>query len=106
MASGDDLVTRVEAALRKVVDPEMAVNIVDLGLVYGIDARPGYGRARITMTSAACPVAEAIVDDVGHAMQRVLGEGADVAVDLVWDPPWGPERMSDKARHALGWDET
>jgi metal-sulfur cluster biosynthetic enzyme len=95
----------LEAALRRVVDPEMVVNIVDLGLVYGIEARPGHGRVRLTMTSAACPVAEVIVDDVGHAMQRVLGDDADVAVDLVWDPPWGPGKMSDKARHALGWED-
>ena len=104
MASGG-LVAEVEAALRKVVDPEMSVNIVDLGLVYGIEARPGYGRVRVTMTSAACPVVEVIVDDVGHAMLRVLGEDADVAVEVVWDPPWGPERMSEKARHALGWED-
>ena len=104
MAPGG-LVAEVEAALRKVVDPEMSVNIVDLGLVYGIEARPGYGRVKVTMTSAACPVVEVIVDDVGHAMLRVLGEDADVAVEVVWDPPWGPERMSEKARHALGWED-
>lgn len=94
---------RVEAALRRVIDPEMSLNIVELGLVYGVEAEPGRARVRLTMTSAACPVAELIVDEVGHEVRAALGEGAEVDVELCWDPPWGPERMSERARAAMGW---
>ena len=94
----------IAAALRRVVDPEMALNIVDLGLVYGVELRDGDAHVRITMTSAACPVAEMIIDDVVGELETVLGEGARVACDLVWDPPWGPERMSERARSVMGWD--
>jgi metal-sulfur cluster biosynthetic enzyme len=93
-------------ALRRVADPELSVNIVDLGLVYGLEVRPGFARVKLTMTSASCPVTEVIVADVYDALGGLLGEGADIDVDVVWDPPWGPERMSEKARSALGWDES
>jgi metal-sulfur cluster biosynthetic enzyme len=99
-----ELQPAITAALRRVVDPEMALNIVDLGLVYGVELRGGDAQVRITMTSAACPVAEMIIDDVVDELARVLGEGANVGCDLVWDPPWAPERMSPRARSAMGWD--
>lgn len=91
-------------ALKGVVDPEMALDVVELGLVYRLEASPTLARARITMTSAACPVTEYIVEEVGHALRAALGEGASVAVELTWDPPWTPERMSAGARSAMGWD--
>ena len=93
----------VRTALEKVVDPEMAVEIVGLGLLYSVDARPGRVAIRMTMTSAACPVAEIIIDDVRRSLKRVLGERTVVDVELVWEPPWGPERMSDRVRDALGY---
>lgn len=93
----------VEAALRKVADPEMSLGIVEVGLVYHVEAHPGRARVRLTMTSPACPVVEVIVDDVRHELSRVLGEGSQVDVDIVWDPPWSPERMSERARAAMGW---
>lgn len=99
------LLETVTAALKGVVDPEMAVNIVDLGLVYGVAIDGRDARVRITMTSAACPVAELIIDDVTFSLSETLGAGASVEVDLVWDPPWGPERMSPKARAALWGDD-
>lgn len=103
---GDEaLRPRVEKALRNVVDPEMSVNIVELGLVYRVEARPAFARVRLTMTSAACPVAEVIMGDAYMELAAVLGEEADLDVELVWEPPWGPERMSERARSALGWDE-
>ncbi len=95
---------RVVSALRRVVDPEMALNIVDLGLVYGVDLDADAVRVRLTMTSAACPVAEMIVDDVVAQLGRSLGPDVQVQPELVWDPPWGPERMSAAARSAMGWD--
>jgi len=98
------LAPAIAAALRRVVDPEMALNIVDLGLVYGVELQGRDAHVRITMTSAACPVAEMIIDDVVDELSGVLGEGAKVDCELVWEPPWAPERMSPRARSAMGWD--
>ena len=93
----------VRAALEKVADPEMAVGIVGLGLLYDVDARDGQVAIRMTMTSAACPVAEIIVDDIRRSLKRALGERTNVDVEVVWEPPWTPERMSDRVRDALGY---
>ena len=93
----------LEEALRGVVDPEMALNIVDLGLVYGVDATPERIAIDLTMTSAACPVAELIIDDIREALQRAFGADMHIDVALCWDPPWTPERMSAGARDAMGW---
>jgi len=101
--SGDEATgERVLAALRHVIDPELAMGIVDLGLVYGIEAREKHVGVRMTMTSAACPVADVIVEDVKIELTRALGPARSVVVDLVWDPPWTPERMTPRARRALG----
>lgn len=94
----------VERALHRVIDPEMALDIVELGLVYAVEASERAVRVRITMTSAACPVTELIVDDVTRELHHALGDDLEVAVEVVWDPPWVPERMSDRARAAMGWD--
>lgn len=98
------LLGAVTNALRSVVDPEMALDIVNLGLVYGVTVAGATAKVRLTMTSAACPVAELIADEAGSALSRALGEGVEVEVDLCWDPPWGPERMSPSARAAMAWD--
>jgi len=99
--SGDPaLLAAVETALKRVVDPEMAVDILELGLVYSVAVTPEAASVRITMTSAACPVTELIVEDTAFELGRELGR--PVGVDIVWDPPWTPERMSDAARRALG----
>ncbi|HEX3096671.1 MAG TPA: metal-sulfur cluster assembly factor [Usitatibacter sp.] len=99
-----ELEPAITAALRRVVDPEMALNIVDLGLVYRVELRDGDANVRLTMTSAACPVAEMIMDDVVDELAKALGEEARVDCDLVWEPPWTPERMGTRARSAMGWD--
>ena len=96
-----DLGEAIAGALGRVVDPEMALGIVDLGLVYGVEARAGEVGVRITMTSAACPVTDLIVDDIMTELHAALGDEQDVDVQVVWDPPWGPERMSARARRAL-----
>ena len=93
----------IDAALKCVVDPEMALDVVELGLIYRVEATPKVTRARITMTSAACPVTEYIVEEVGHAL-RAARPDVPADVELTWDPPWVPERMSDAARSAMGWD--
>jgi metal-sulfur cluster biosynthetic enzyme len=93
----------VRDALCQVLDPEAGMNIVDLGLVYGIEVSEAAVRIDLTMTSAACPMADAIVDEVVAAVASVVAPEVPVDVTLVWDPPWTPERMSDLARQHFGW---
>ena len=90
-------------ALRQVQDPEAGMNIVDLGLVYGIEVADAAVRVDLTMTSAACPMADLIVDEVAAALASVVPPDTEVDVALVWDPPWTPDRMSDLAREHFGW---
>ena len=103
-AGPEHLRPAIVAALRRVVDPELALNIVELGLIYGIEAGGGAIRVRLTMTSAACPVAELICDDIRVELAELAGTAARVDTELVWDPPWSPDRMGEKARDAMGWD--
>ena len=93
----------VKEALKTVEDPEAGMNIVDLGLVYGIAVEPGKVRVEMTMTSPACPVGAYLVDESAAAIRAVAPAGTDVQVDLVWDPPWTPERMSPEAQSRVGW---
>ncbi|MEL0142066.1 MAG: iron-sulfur cluster assembly protein [Alphaproteobacteria bacterium] len=91
----------VEDALKTVHDPEIPVNIYDLGLIYDVDRRQN-GDVYITMslTAPGCPVAGEMPGQVAAAVAAADGVGA-VSVELVWSPPWTPERMSDDARLAL-----
>ena len=91
----------VEDALKTVHDPEIPVNIFDLGLIYDVDRRKN-GDVHITMslTAPGCPVAGEMPGQVAAAVAAAEGVGA-VSVELVWSPPWTPERMSDDARLAL-----
>ena len=94
------------AALRQVQDPELLVNIVDLGLVYEVRAvELPDGRSRVevkmTMTSPACPAAPQLIGDAKRALSAVEGV-AEVDVELVMSPAWSPERMSEDARDELG----
>ena len=95
----DDL----EEALRDVVDPELGVNVVDLGLVY--DLRVGDDQVLtidMTLTSAACPLTDMIEDQVGAALMPPTGQlVADYKINWVWLPPWGPERITDDGREQL-----
>jgi FeS assembly SUF system protein len=100
--SGDTLEEQVISALRAVYDPEIPVNIYDLGLIYSLDIRDDNSvHIGMTLTAPACPVAGSMPGAVARAVERVPGIGP-VAVELVWDPPWTPERMSDEARLELG----
>ena len=99
-----ELRARIATALHRVVDPEMALDIVDLGLVYAVHVGASDVHVRITMTSAACPVAELIMDEVVLELGRALGADMKVEVELVWEPPWEPDRMNDRARSAMGLD--
>ena len=94
----------VLAALRRVVDPEVAMNIVDVGLIYGVALVDGRElHVQVTMTSAACPVADVIVEDIERELDRAVPPELLIRVQLVWEPAWTPDRMSEKARHFMGW---
>ena len=91
----------VVAALREIYDPEIPVNVYDLGLIYGIElGESGSARVAMTLTAPTCSVAGEIPGQVAEAIAAVEGVG-EVEVRLVWDPPWSREKMSDEARLAL-----
>lgn len=90
-------------ALQQVVDPEVAMHIVDVGLVYGVTVTDACVQVRMTMTSAACPVVDVIVGDVESELDRVLPATMKIEVELVWEPPWSPDRMSPRAKAFMGW---
>jgi len=94
---------KVRAALKNVYDPEIPMNIVDLGLLYGFDWGPGGALTiRMTMTSPGCPAVDELVREVERTAQAATG-APSVKVDVVWEPPWGPERMTDFARRQFGY---
>jgi FeS assembly SUF system protein len=97
----DKLMQRIISAIKTVYDPEMPVNVYDLGLIYGIDITDqGIVDISMTLTSPACPVAQSLPAQVEEAVTSV--EGIDSArVTVVWDPPWSREVMSDEAKFAL-----
>ena len=89
-------------ALRLIDDPEIGLNLVDLGMIYGVTIEGGRVRIAMTLTTQGCPLHDAMLP----AVEQVVGqlEGVEqVAVDLVWEPPWTPDRLSPLAAAALGW---
>ena len=92
----------IEEALKGVIDPELGINIVDLGLVYDIAIDDREVVITMTMTSAACPLHNLITQLVDRAVFDATGGRMEVTVNLVFDPPWTPERMSPEARRVLG----
>src|SRR5215470_9061165 len=96
------LMAPVLAALKTVRDPEIPMDLVELGLIYElIVKRGGTVYVEMTLTTPACPVAASMPGEVETAIRAVPGV-SDVRVNLVWTPPWGPERMSEEARLELG----
>lgn len=93
----------IESALRRVVDPEVAMSIVDVGLVYAVTVDDERLLLLLTMTSPACPVADVIADDIHAELARVLPAQTEIEIELVWEPPWTPERMSPQAKAFMGW---
>jgi phenylacetate-CoA oxygenase PaaJ subunit len=87
-------------ALRDVDDPEMPVNIVDLGIVYGVRREGGLVTVDLTFTAMGCPASEFILEDVRERLLREPGVD-EVAVNVVWDPPWSTRRMTQAGRDAL-----
>ena len=101
----DELRSLVTRALHEVVDPEVALDIVEVGLVYRVQVPPSPQpvQVRMTMTSAACPVADVIMDDVQFYLEQALPDRQEAQVELVWEPAWTPERLSASARRFMGW---
>jgi len=91
-------------ALRQVDDPEAGMNIVDLGLVYTISITATAVRVEMTMTTEACPMAEMIAEQAKAAVASIVPPPVEVHVQLVFDPPWTPDRMTGIAREQFGWN--
>lgn len=89
-------------ALRTVVDPEIGENLVDLGLVYRVECREGAVEVDLTMTTPACPAADAIAAEAESAV-RAAAPGDEVRVAVVYEPPWTPERVSESVKQRFGW---
>lgn len=101
-AGTGDVKQKVIDVLKTCYDPEIPVDIYELGLVYNVDARPnGVVEITMTLTSPACPVAESLPGEVEQRVAAIEGV-ANVRVDVTWDPPWNPDMMSEAARLTLG----
>jgi metal-sulfur cluster biosynthetic enzyme len=102
--ASDDMLADLEEAMRDVVDPELGINVVDLGLLYGLTVEEADAGAvavlDMTLTSAACPLTDVIEDQTQSAL---VGTGLvkDVRINWVWNPPWGPDKITDDGRDQL-----
>lgn len=92
---------QVKSALRKVKDPDLNLNIVDLGLIYGIAVEGTTVKVDMSLTSPGCPSGPEIMSDAEQQIRALPGVG-DVAMNLVWSPPWTPERIEPRVRAYLG----
>ncbi|MFY1672008.1 metal-sulfur cluster assembly factor [Plantactinospora sp. WMMB334] len=103
-AAGRAAVADVEEAMRDVVDPELGINVVDLGLVYGVHVDDeNVATLDMTLTSAACPLTDVIEDQARQALTTGPGGGivSDLRINWVWMPPWGPDKITDEGRDQL-----
>ncbi len=103
MTSGvDELKKKVIEALKQVYDPEIPVNVVDLGLVYDVEVTPDRkAYIRMTLTAPGCPIAGLILMQAEETVKRLVPELRDVRVELVFDPPWDPTRITPEGREKL-----
>jgi metal-sulfur cluster biosynthetic enzyme len=90
-------------AMRSVIDPELGINVVDLGLVYSTEVSDGDVRMVMTMTTPSCPLNSYIKETCEAAIRENFPAARSVRIDIVWDPKWSPAMMSDLARRQLGW---
>lgn len=94
---------RILDVLRQVIDPEVGLNIVDLGLVYAARCENGAIHVQLTLTSPVCPLGAHVREQAEQALRTAFADAAAINVELVWDPPWTPDRMSPAAKRQLGW---
>ncbi|ATL68463.1 metal-sulfur cluster assembly factor [Nocardia terpenica] len=94
------LLEDIEEAMRDVVDPELGINVVDLGLVYGLRVEEDIAVLDMTLTSAACPLTDVIEDQSRNALVR-SGLVEDLKINWVWMPPWGPDKITEDGREQL-----
>jgi metal-sulfur cluster biosynthetic enzyme len=97
-AGGTLTVDDVEEAMKDVVDPELGINVVDLGLLYGVHIDGSDVTLDMMLTSAACPLTDVITDQTEQALEGMVGQ---VAINWVWMPPWGPDKITDDGREML-----
>ncbi|MEY4502640.1 MAG: hypothetical protein RIS52_2530 [Pseudomonadota bacterium] len=100
-AGSGDLVEDIITALKEIYDPEIPVNIYDLGLIYNVEVNDGHALVTMTLTTPHCPVAESMPAEVELRVGSVPGVG-DAEVKLVWEPAWSPANMTDEARLEMG----
>ncbi|MFG3604779.1 metal-sulfur cluster assembly factor [Micromonospora chersina] len=103
-AGGKAAIDDIEEAMKDVVDPELGINVVDLGLVYGIHVDDqNVATLDMTLTSAACPLTDVIEDQARQALTTGPGGGLvdDIRINWVWLPPWGPDKITDEGRDQL-----
>jgi len=102
--AADELLADMEEAMRDVVDPELGINVVDLGLLYGLNVEKTetgtVALVDMTLTSAACPLTDVIEDQV---LTALVGAGlvSEIKINWVWNPPWGPDKITDDGREQL-----
>ncbi len=90
--------------LHGVYDPEIGINLVDLGLIYDVTSEQGTVQVTMTLTTPGCPMSDSMPPAVQRVLEAIPGVNA-VGVDLVWEPPWDPERISQQGLRELGWLE-
>lgn len=93
---------QVREALKRVIDPEIGINIVDLGLIYDVKVENDVAHVYMTLTVPGCPLANMLTQQAEKAVRAVEGI-KDVKLELTWDPPWNPKMMSEDAKRKLGW---
>jgi FeS assembly SUF system protein len=93
---------QIKEQLKKIYDPEIPMNIVDLGLIYQVEWKEADVTVRMTLTAPGCPVAGILAEEVKAAVEKVPGVRS-AQVDMVWEPPWSPDRMSEFAKRQFGY---
>ena len=98
-----DLTGKIRLELRNVIDPELGINIVDLGLIYDVREEGGVVEVEMTLTSPGCPLA-GVIDEKIRAALKKIAEIKDLSIEIIWDPPWTQDMISDEAKAELGLD--
>lgn len=93
---------KVVEILKSVYDPELGISVYDLGLIYNIEGRDDEIFVTMTLTTPGCPLHGSMAEGVKNALEQIPGVKA-VHVEMVWNPPWTPERMTEEAKRRLGW---